>query len=431
MVYASTLSSRASAATRDLSSPFGTLPPMTERKQFRAIRGTRDILPPDSALWNWFERTARDVFESFNFREIRTPIFEDTLLFARSIGTDTDVVSKEMYTFEDRPLKQFLELRQQIVSYGPRFKDRHGVFGHESVPFGPEAPPASVFLHDLGVFLDEHEAARKVGAVPETVENQKRLDIIRAYRQKVRDHLDKTQLLSEDALAHSLMTIVYRVEELQLSELVTLRPEATASVVRAYIEHGMHALPGNQKLYYVGPMFRRERPQKGRYRQFYQIGAEVLGPSDAPAIDAEVIEMLLVLFRARGAHAHHAVRQFDRLQGVPAEICRAAARGTAQGERPARRGQPAPHRDEPAARARLQAARRAGDHRHAAAHLRPSLRRLPRAFRQAERRTEPARHRLRGKLAPRPRPRLLHAHHVRSDRRRARLAECRVRRRAL
>jgi histidyl-tRNA synthetase len=269
---------------------------MTERKQFRAIRGTRDILPPDSALWNWFERTARDVFESFNFREIRTPIFEDTLLFARSIGTDTDVVSKEMYTFEDRPLKQFLELRQQIVSYGPRFKDRHGVFGHESVPFGPEAPPASVFLHDLGVFLDEHEAARKVGAVPETVENQKRLDIIRAYRQKVRDHLDKTQLLSEDALAHSLMTIVYRVEELQLSELVTLRPEATASVGRAYIEHGMHALPGNQKLYYVGPMFRRERPQKGRHRQFYQIGAEVLGPSDAPAIDAEVIEMLLVLF---------------------------------------------------------------------------------------------------------------------------------------
>jgi histidyl-tRNA synthetase len=83
-------------------------------------------------------------------------------------------------------------------------------------------------------------------------------------------------------------------------DLVTLRPEATASVVRAYIEHGMHALPGNQKLYYVGPMFRRERPQKGRYRQFYQIGAEVLGPSDAPGIDAELIEMLLVLFNRAG-----------------------------------------------------------------------------------------------------------------------------------
>ena len=79
---------------------------MTERKQFRAIRGTRDILPPDSALWNWFERTARDVFESFNFREIRTPIFEETDLFARSVGTETDIVSKEMYTFEDRCMKQ-------------------------------------------------------------------------------------------------------------------------------------------------------------------------------------------------------------------------------------------------------------------------------------------------------------------------------------
>jgi histidyl-tRNA synthetase len=79
-----------------------------------------------------------------------------------------------------------------------------------------------------------------------------------------------------------------------------LRPEATASVARAYIEHGMQALPGNVKLYYAGPMFRRERPQKGRYRQFYQVGAEVLGQSDAPAIDAEILEMLLVLFQRVG-----------------------------------------------------------------------------------------------------------------------------------
>src|SRR5690349_3450936 len=78
--------------------------------------------------------------------------------------------------------------------------------------------------------------------------------------------------------------------------LLTLRPEATASVVRAYIEHGMHTRPGNVKLYYIGPMFRHERPQKGRYRQFYQIGAELLGPSDHPALDAEVIEMLLAFF---------------------------------------------------------------------------------------------------------------------------------------
>ena len=160
---------------------------MTEKRQFRAIKGTRDILPPDSALWNWFEQRARDVFEAYNFREIRLPIFEETELFARSIGADTDVVGKEMYTFEDR---------------------------------------------------DESS--------------------------------------------------------------VSLRPEATAGVARAYIEHGMHTLPGNVKLYYVGPMFRRERPQKGRYRQFYQIGAEVLGQSDAPAIDAEVLEMLMVLFRRAG-----------------------------------------------------------------------------------------------------------------------------------
>jgi histidyl-tRNA synthetase len=157
---------------------------MTEKRQFRAIKGTRDILPPDSALWNWFEQRAREVFESYNFHEIRPPIFEETDLFARSIGADTDVVGKEMYTFEDRD---------------------------------------------------------------------------------------------------------------QAS--VSLRPEATAGVARAYIEHGMHTLPGNVKLYYIGPMFRRERPQKGRYRQFYQIGAEVLGQSDAPAIDAEILEMLVVLFK--------------------------------------------------------------------------------------------------------------------------------------
>src|SRR6202167_1552585 len=159
------------------------LPKMTEKRQFRAIKGTRDILSPDSTLWNWFEQAAREVFESYNFREIRLPIFEETDLFARSIGADTDVVGKEMYTFEDR---------------------------------------------------DESS--------------------------------------------------------------ISLRPEATASVVRAYIEHGMHTLPGNVKLYYLGPMFRRERPQKGRYRQFYQIGAELLGPSDHAALDAEVIEMLLAFF---------------------------------------------------------------------------------------------------------------------------------------
>ena len=169
---------------------------MSERKQFRAIKGTRDILPPDSALWNWFERKARDTFEQYGFRDIRTPIFEDTDLFARSVGAETDIVSKEMYTFA-------------------------------------ASAPSEAAGRDSG-------------------------------------------------------------------EQMSLRPEGTASVCRAYIEHSMHTLPGNVKLYYSGPMFRRERPQKGRYRQFYQMGAEVLGQSDAPGIDAEVIEMLVVLFRRAG-----------------------------------------------------------------------------------------------------------------------------------
>src|SRR5690242_11387746 len=165
--------------------------------KFQAIKGVRDILPPESALWNRVEQAARDVFGTFGFAEIRLPIFEPTDLFVRSIGVDTDIVHKETYTFSDVPTE-----------------------------------------------IDAKNRTIKVA------------------------------------------------EESSIS----LRPEATASVVRAYIEHGMQTLPGNVKLYYIGPMFRRERPQKGRYRQFYQIGAEVLGSSDAPGIDAEVIEMLMRLF---------------------------------------------------------------------------------------------------------------------------------------
>ncbi len=158
----------------------------------KAVRGTRDLLPPETALWNRVEQTAREVFALFNFSEIRTPIFEDTQLFARGVGEATDIVSKEMYTWEDR----------------------------------------------------------------------------------ARAQSEKAQSL-------------------------TLRPENTAGVVRAYIEHKLWERPGLQKLYYIGPQFRRERPQKGRYRQFYQIGAEVIGPptagSESPARDAEVLQMLVML----------------------------------------------------------------------------------------------------------------------------------------
>ena len=166
---------------------------MATKSKFQAIRGTRDLLPPDTALWNRVEQTAHEVFSTFGFGEIRSPIFELTELFARSIGIDTDVVSKEMYTF--------------ATGYDPHSME-------ESVP----------------------------------------------------------------------------------GRTLTLRPEATASVCRAYIEHNMQQLPQPVKLYYMGPMFRRERPQKGRYRQFYQIGAEILGGPDAPAIDAELIEMLMTFF---------------------------------------------------------------------------------------------------------------------------------------
>lgn len=154
----------------------------------KAVRGTRDLLPPDTALWNFVEAAARDVFRAYNFHEIRTPIFEETQLFARSVGEETDIVAKEMYTWEDR----------------------------------------------------------------------------------ARAESEKGQSL-------------------------TLRPENTAGVVRAYIEHKLWER-GLNKLFYIGPQFRRERPQKGRYRQFYQIGAEVIGPptagSESPARDAEVIELL-------------------------------------------------------------------------------------------------------------------------------------------
>jgi histidyl-tRNA synthetase len=174
---------------------------MSEKRKFQAIKGTRDLLPPDTELWNRVEQTARQVFTTYGFGEIRPPIFEPTELFARSIGLDTDVVSKEMYTFADR---------------------------------------------------------------------------------------DETS--------------------------VSLRPEATASVCRAYIEHGMHALPQPVRLFYTGPMFRRERPQKGRYRQFYQIGAEIIealqqgqgGSKDIPkdaAIDAELLEMLMAFFARLELHS--------------------------------------------------------------------------------------------------------------------------------
>jgi len=162
----------------------------------KAIRGTRDLLPPDTSLWNFAESIVRDVFGAYNFHEIRTPIIEGTELFARGVGEETNIVTKEMFTWDD----------------------------------------------------------------------------------KARAASEKGQSL-------------------------TLRPENTAGVVRAYIEHDL-GKRGLNKLYYIGPQFRRERPAKGRYRQFYQIGAEVIGPassgSESPVRDAELLEMLATLLDRLG-----------------------------------------------------------------------------------------------------------------------------------
>src|SRR5229473_3536381 len=88
-------------------------------KQFQAIKGVRDILPPESALWNRVEQAAREVFGTFGFAEIRLPIFEETELFARAVGEETDIVSKEMYTFEDYETTELSELRVRVVTYDP------------------------------------------------------------------------------------------------------------------------------------------------------------------------------------------------------------------------------------------------------------------------------------------------------------------------
>jgi histidyl-tRNA synthetase len=167
------------------------------RPPIKAVRGTRDLLPDQTPLWNHVETTARAVFARYGFGEIRTPIFEETSLFSRSVGEETDIVSKEMFTWEDRA---------------------------------------------------------------------------RAASEK--------------------------------AQSLTLRPESTAGVVRAYIEHKLGETGQLQKLFYIGPQFRRERPQRGRYRQFWQIGAEVIGPqtsgAESPIRDAEVLEMLASLLDELG-----------------------------------------------------------------------------------------------------------------------------------
>ena len=261
--------------------------PENERRKFRAIKGTRDILPPDSALWNWFEKTARGVMESYNFGEIRTPIFEETELFARAVGGETDVVNKEMFSFEALEVRDLVRLKQfrdGLMDSCPQIKD----------------PDFGVYRHNALTFLDRLQEYMTKGDVSRTPENLGAIRLISeslpqmesSRRQYASENVTPVSRTATVTYDQSARAVVLGLMSIRFGDLLTLRPEATASVVRAYIEHGMHTRPGDQKLYYVGPMFRRERPQKGRYRQFYQIGAEVLGTSDAPAIDAELIQML-------------------------------------------------------------------------------------------------------------------------------------------
>jgi histidyl-tRNA synthetase len=236
---------------------------VSEKKEFRAIKGTRDILPPGSYLWNTVEQTARDVFSTYGFGEIRLPIFEEASLFARSIGVETDVVSKEMYTFEDKPS-------------------------------GLPPMSADMIPEDYTAAI---EHALKSNQIPRTATNQITLDNLKYHLLDIERARGSSDFEGESKAFQQWLVAAHN---LQLGELLTLRPEATASVARAFIEHGMHTWPQPVKLYYIGPMFRRERPQKGRYRQFYQIGAEVLGKADEIMVDSDLIEMLIGFFDRLG-----------------------------------------------------------------------------------------------------------------------------------
>jgi histidyl-tRNA synthetase len=260
------------------------------QKQFQAIRGTRDLLPPDTQLWNRVEQTAHSVFGTFGFGEIRPPVFEPTELFARAVGGETDIVSKEMYRLndlsEDESTNNLAYLQVMI---------------HSNAVSSAYLEQVEEFKSHVQRFLEGYKAARQKDLVYHTDSTDQRFQLLQSHLNDLRDL--RTQSNASGFQYKFDETINYfkaEIRDLPLTEPKVLRPEATASVCRAYIEHGMQQLPQPVKLYYMGPMFRRERPQKGRYRQFYQIGAEVLGGSDAPAIDAEVIEMVMTFFDRLG-----------------------------------------------------------------------------------------------------------------------------------
>src|SRR5438067_4977108 len=263
----------------------------------KAIRGTRDLLPPETALWNFVEAAVRDVFRVYNFHEIRTPIFEETQLFARSVGEETDIVSKEMYTWEEGPDPETTLLGAWYDQRKSRYPGSlQRTTARQDLITIDISGGADTYLVELKLRPDagvvDRLGARKrawLAAHP----GSKPPKLILAVPTWEEDRAKRIPLgeIILDSLSVNLAGE-------QSPQSLTLRPENTAGVVRAYIEHKLWDR-GLNKLYYIGPQFRRERPQKGRYRQFYQIGAEVIGPSSAgsesPSVDAEVLEMLATL----------------------------------------------------------------------------------------------------------------------------------------
>ncbi len=274
----------------------------------KAVRGTRDLLPPDTALWNFVESAVRDVFRVYNFQEIRTPIFESTELFARGVGEETDVVSKEMYTWEDGGAEaDLMLLNAWIEKHSQDFTFEYFVFEHQGVAARSRTgPTVKGLLHGRPAIVRARH-----GLVALDLRQLERLGQELGQRGRGVEHL---VFVSNALPPAGTITSPYHgnikvdIQHIQDSGIeppafLTLRPEATAGIVRAYIEHNLEAR-GLNKLFCIGPMFRRERPQKGRYRQFYQIDAEVIGPpsagSESPARDAEVLEMLATLLDRLG-----------------------------------------------------------------------------------------------------------------------------------
>jgi histidyl-tRNA synthetase len=278
-------------------------PQKQPRPALKAVRGTRDLLPDQTPLWNRVESTARAVFSRYGFGEIRTPIFESTDLFARGVGEETDIVSKEMFTWEDgerfdRDALRDAWIRQRANPEG--FMDELGTSMY--------LEPASANTDWSNVESIEHKATLVdfVGRLDQgAIEKLRALPIPASFSNVSRTlvvaspNLDKADEQIGDVLVQYL-----RGNFTKSSQTLTLRPENTAGVVRAYIEHKLGETGHLQKLYYIGPQFRRERPQRGRYRQFWQIGAEVIGPqssgSESPLRDAEILEMLASLLNELG-----------------------------------------------------------------------------------------------------------------------------------